>query len=73
MKTRVLKFFSVGFAMATLLTNQILRAEPSQGLLAHYPLNGDGADASGNGHTGAIAQVTPTADRFWSEPKGIVF
>ena len=40
-----------------------------QGLVVHYPLDGDAQDASGNGHDGAVVGATPTSDRF-GNPNG---
>ena len=34
------------------------------GLVAHWPLDGNASDASGNGNHGMTRGVTPTADRF---------
>jgi len=33
-------------------------------LIAHYPLNGNAIDATGNGHDGTLYGTNPTADRF---------
>src|SRR5580698_6713918 len=45
----------------------------SDGLIAYYPLNGDGTDASGNGHNGTVAGATPTANRFGQDGKALLF
>jgi len=39
-------------------------ADTNSGLVAHYPLNGDAVDATGNGRDGTVFGATPTADRF---------
>lgn len=49
------------------------RADLSQNLLADYPLNGDGRDASGNGHDGMVESAAPTANRFGQEGKALLF
>jgi hypothetical protein len=36
-------------------------------------LNGDGTDASGNGHNGTVAGATPTANRFGQDGKALLF
>lgn len=33
-------------------------------LIAHYPLDGNAADVTGNGHDGTLHGTTPTSDRF---------
>jgi hypothetical protein len=43
---------------------------PSAGsLIAHYPLDGDAVDASGNGNDGVATNASPTSDRF-GNPSG---
>jgi len=41
-----------------------LYKEPTKGLIAYWPLNGNANDLSGNGHNGSLNNVTPTTDRF---------
>ncbi len=41
-----------------------LNAIPTEGLVAYYPLNGTGDDASGNGHHGESHNAVPVMDRF---------
>ncbi len=48
-------------------------AGSADGLIAYYPLNGDGADASGNGHNGTVEGATPTANRFGQNGKALLF
>ena len=43
------------------------------GLVAYYPLDGDGADASGNGHNGTVIGATATADRFGTAASAMAF
>ena len=38
--------------------------DPSVGLAAHYPLDGDASDISGNGLDGTVVGAVPTTDRF---------
>ena len=47
--------------------------EPSGGLLAYYPLDGDGTDASGNGNDGTVFGATPAADRFGNPNSALSF
>jgi hypothetical protein len=49
-----------------------VRADIDTGLVAYYPLNGDGQDASGYGRHGTPNNVVPTADRFGT-PNGACF
>ena len=44
-----------------------------QGLVAYYPLNGDGADASGNGHNGVVVAATPTDNRLGQAGQALLF
>lgn len=48
-------------------------ADSSQGLVAYYPLNGNGVDASGNGHDGTIVSATPSANRFGNNGTALLF
>lgn len=41
-----------------------VRADLSDGLVAHYLFSGNANDASGNGHDGTVYGATPTSDRF---------
>jgi hypothetical protein len=38
--------------------------EPTSGLVAYYPFNGDARDESGNGNDGTVYGATPATDRF---------
>ena len=53
-------------ALALMLwSQQRAAADLSAGLVAHYPLDGNGSDASGNGRNGTLmGDVAPAADRF---------
>ena len=42
-------------------------------MLAYYPLNGDGTDASGHGHDGVVVAATPTENRFGQSGKALLF
>lgn len=50
--------------VCALLTAFALRAAPTNGLVAHYPLDGNADDASGNGLNANALNTTPTEDRF---------
>jgi hypothetical protein len=73
MTTHLIKLAGFGFAIAALLGSQHLRADSDDGLLARYLLNGDGADISSYGHNGAVSAVRPTADRFGTSGKALLF
>jgi len=45
----------------------------SSSLVAYYPLNGNAADASGNGNNGTMVSVSATADRAGSESSALRF
>ena len=46
-----------------------IKSDPNVGLVAHYPLNGDANDISGNGNHGQINGPQPAHDRFNFENK----
>ncbi len=48
-------------------------ADLTAGLLAHYPLNGNAIDVSGNGFNGAMYQIEPTEDRFGTPNGAVLF
>jgi hypothetical protein len=48
-------------------------ADLALGLIADYPLDGSGKDASGNGHDGVVENPTPTANRFGQDQKALLF
>ena len=43
------------------------------GLVAHYPLDGDARDASGNGYHGTMRGPVPARDRFGREDGAVLF
>lgn len=51
-------------AFALMVTNAPAFGLITNGLLAYYPLDGSGNDASGNGNHGTLHGTTATADRF---------
>ena len=60
-----LVFFTVSFQSL---------AQPSNGLIAHYKLDGNGADSSGNGNSGTvIGSVMATTDRFGNTNSAMEF
>lgn len=48
-------------------------ADLTGGLLAHYPLNGDAVDVSGNGFDGTANEIEATEDRFGTENGAVLF
>ena len=59
-------------SLAAILFIQHLSAQTSD-LVAHYPLNGDAQDASGNGLHGTTTGTTATADRFGNSNGALFF
>lgn len=45
----------------------------TQGLVAHYPFNGNTNDESGNGNNGTVYGATPTTDRFGNPNRAYSF
>ena len=74
MKTKILLF-----VMGLILTTQLVNAQvpsyvPTNGLVAHYPFNGNANDESGNAHNGTVMNgAALTADRFGNENKAYSF
>ena len=74
MKTKILLF-----VMGLILTNQMIYSQvpsyvPSNGLVAHYPFNGNANDESGNAHNGTVMNgVALTTDRFGNTNKAYSF
>jgi hypothetical protein len=60
-------------AVVLLATSLRALADSPQGLVAYYPLNGDGVDASGNGHDGTVEYATPSVNRFGQNGKALLF
>ncbi|MBC8185854.1 LamG domain-containing protein [candidate division KSB1 bacterium] len=50
-----------------------LYAQPTSGLSAYYPFNGNASDASGNGNNGSVSGATLTADRYANSNKAYSF
>jgi len=50
-----------------------LYTSADDGLVAHYPFNGNASDESGNGHDGPVVGTTLTADRFGNPDSAYVF
>jgi hypothetical protein len=73
MTTGPSKIAWLGMILICLLAHHPLWAESSPGLLAYYPLNGNGADASGNGHDGVVVAATPTENRFSQSGTALLF
>jgi hypothetical protein len=46
---------------------------PTSGLVARYPMNGDGRDTSGRGHDASLRGVTRTTNRFGTPGKALYF
>ena len=62
MKNSVLTIFVI--SMLLLCGTHTLLAQPTDGLVAYYPFNGDANDESGNGLNGVLYGPTLVADRF---------
>ena len=50
-----------------------LTADFNEGLVAHYPFNGNANDESGNGNNGIVYGATLTVDRFGNTNKAYDF
>jgi len=50
-----------------------LYQEHDDGLIAHYPFNGNANDESGNGHDGTVNDATLTSDRFGNADSAYLF
>jgi len=61
---------SITSSPATLV---VLVGAPTNGLVAHYPLAGSAADASGNGNDGVLRNVTFVQDRFGAYSRAAQF
>jgi len=46
---------------------------PADGLVVHWELDGNGLDASGNGHDGTVTGALPAEDRFGSSNNALQF
>jgi hypothetical protein len=65
---------TVNPAPAAPQTSYVLPSSLSQGLVLHYPMNGDAQDASGNNLHGTLSGgVTPVADRFGNSEGALQF
>jgi len=73
MLSRTFKSARIAIFMITLTGGVALFAGPDDGLLALYPLNGNGADMSSGGHDGFVSSAVPTANRFGQDEKALLF
>lgn len=66
----------VPYCVALVLVGVIsgtVQADLTTGLEAHYPLNGNAEDSSGNGYDGTVHGAIPTTDRFGNANAAIYF
>jgi T5SS/PEP-CTERM-associated repeat protein/autotransporter-associated beta strand protein/predicted outer membrane repeat protein len=56
-----------------LASNEVERLYKYNGLIAHYPLHGNGNDLSGNGNNATVNYATPTMDRFGNSNGALFF
>jgi hypothetical protein len=70
---RSYKWTVLGVALAFDLSGHSLRADSPADLIAYYPLDGNGTDASGNGHNGTVVGATPTENRLGQNGKALLF
>lgn len=63
----------VTILIAFLLVAGNLFAQPTAGLVAYYPFNGNANDASGNGNNGTVMGATLTTDRFGNQNSAYSF
>lgn len=50
--------------LVILITVQLFGQIPTNGLICHFPFNGDASDESGNGYSGVVEGASLTTDRF---------
>jgi hypothetical protein len=70
MKVRIL---SVAAIIAAVCGQSILGQNLKDGLVAYYPLQADGRDASGNGNDGVPHNVSPATNRFGQPAQALYF
>ncbi|MCD4818680.1 MAG: hypothetical protein K8S23_08305 [Candidatus Cloacimonetes bacterium] len=63
----------LGVLVLTVICCLSLTADLTEGLVAHYPFNGNTNDESGNGNNGILNGATLTADRFGNEDEAHLF
>jgi len=73
MLTRLYQGSILALSLAGCLSGHSLRADAPTGLIAYYPLDGDGTDASGNGHNGMVVGAVPTENRYGQSGKALLF
>ena len=57
----------LGISIVIVICCMNLTADLDEGLVAHYPFNGNANDESGNGNNGTVNGATLTADRSGNE------
>lgn len=75
MKLRIITAAAIALVVAGCATSPKQGAElmSSNGLIAHYPLDGDATDVSGNGNSGQVVGAAPTTDRSGVEGGALQF
>ena len=63
----------LGILFGVLLPVHAAFADLNTGLVAYYPLNGNGNDASANGNHGTVVGADPAADRFGNPGRAYLF
>lgn len=71
--TSVVRATNSGGSTSTALEVCVVSPPPSDGLVAHYRLDGDATDASGQGNHGTATGITLAADRFGVEGHAFAF
>jgi len=64
---------AIVLTIIVLLVFGITLADLNEGLVAHYPFNGNANDESGNGNDGTVYGATLTTDRFGDENSAYSF
>lgn len=54
----------IAIVVVLLVTNQLYAQLPAEGLIAHWPFNGNANDESSNNYNGDVSGATLTIDRF---------
>ncbi len=71
-KSEVWKQLATVFTSTLLLGGAAAFADVNDGLVAHYPLDGNGTNVLGTGNDGVLSGVTPASDRF-GNPTGACY
>ena len=63
----------ISIALILMSITMIIAQIPTEGLIAHYPFNGNANDESGYGNDGTVNGATLTEDRFGKSNSAYIF